>query len=126
MPVADAVTLARAFGPGVWLFSSFVWSVDRMLAVSGAIKAVDARNLTIHGGPSTPSYEGACGEFLGRHPHIDVAVRGEGELTLTAVLRHLAGRWGSGDDGRYDLEGVRGVTYRTLSRLRCGHPHPGR
>jgi radical SAM superfamily enzyme YgiQ (UPF0313 family) len=76
-------------GPGVCLFSSYVWSVDANLAASKAAKRADARCLTIHGGPSTPNHPAASRAFLEKHRHVDVIVRAEGEATLADLLSRL-------------------------------------
>lgn len=103
----------QKFGPGVWLFSNYMWSVQKNLIVSQAIKAHDARNLTIHGGPSTPGYEKACLNFMAKYRSVDIAVHGEGEVTVTEVLERLE----SGKDGRVGfqpeaLSSVPGISFR--------------
>lgn len=103
----------RRFGPGVWLFSNYMWSLGVNLEISTAIKRLDARNLTIHGGPSTPNYEQACRDFFARHGSVDIAVHGEGEVaageTFECLLRAADGAI------RFDphrLAQVAGVSYR--------------
>jgi radical SAM superfamily enzyme YgiQ (UPF0313 family) len=103
----------RKFGPGIWLFSNYMWSVQLNLRVSEGIKAHDARNLTIHGGPSTPGYEQACRAFMARHPSVDIAVHGEGEATITEVFERLE----KGEDARIRfqpevLSSVPGISFR--------------
>ncbi len=103
----------RKFGPGVWLFSNYMWSVTQNLKVSAAIKQHDRRNLTVHGGPSTPAYQGACEAFMARHGSVDVAVHGEGELTAVELFGQLyrndAGGVGFDPD---QLSRVAGLTFR--------------
>ncbi|NGX15302.1 radical SAM protein [Wenzhouxiangella sp. XN24] len=103
----------RKFGPGIWLFSNYMWSMQKNLAVSEAIKGYDPRNLTVHGGPSTPGYDKACRAFMARYPSVDIAVHGEGEVTITEVFSHLE----RSDDGgiRYRpevLSDVSGISFR--------------
>lgn len=86
--LADAI---EREGPALCLFSNYVWSVDANLAASDLAKRADARCLTIHGGPSAPKYPAAAREFLARHPHVDVLVRGEGEATVAELAARLAG-----------------------------------
>jgi radical SAM superfamily enzyme YgiQ (UPF0313 family) len=74
------------YGDGVWLFSNYMWSLDKNMRISTAVKELSARNITIHGGPSTPSYPAACSEFLRANPSVDIAVHGEGELTTAELL----------------------------------------
>jgi len=79
----------KKFGCGIWLFSNYMWSMDVNLQVSQAIKAHDKRNLTIHGGPSTPEYKQACEAFMYAQSSVDVAVHGEGEVVITEVFEQL-------------------------------------
>ena len=102
------------FGPGIWLFSNYMWSLDINLKISDTIKANDPRNLTIHGGPSTPGYQQACSDFMNRNNSVDVAVHGEGEVAVAELLEcvHRA------SDGsiRLDVEStlaVDGLTVRS-------------
>jgi radical SAM superfamily enzyme YgiQ (UPF0313 family) len=106
----------RKFGPGVWLFSNYMWSVTQNLKVSEAVKEHDARNLTIHGGPSTPAYEAACTDFMRKYASVDVAVHGEGEVTATRLFECIR-RLGDGRIG-YEPESlaeVAGITFRTAA-----------
>ncbi len=77
------------FGAGVWLFSNYMWSLELNLQISNAIKKHDDKNLTIHGGPSTPEYKQASEDFLKSYPSVDIMVHGEGEVTITEVFALL-------------------------------------
>ena len=99
------------YGPGVWLFSNYMWSVASNLDVSAAVKQHNQHNITIHGGPSTPSYEAACNAFLTQHTSVDIAVHGEGELTIVELLDSL----GSADVSFGHLHDVKGITFRSTS-----------
>ncbi|NND44948.1 MAG: radical SAM protein [Xanthomonadales bacterium] len=104
----------RRFGPGVWLFSNYMWSLDINLQISGMLKSRDGGSLTIHGGPSTPGYPAACAEFMAKNPSVDFAVHGEGEVAVTELLAHVH-RDASGRIS-FDTEGMRevqGLTYRS-------------
>jgi hypothetical protein len=107
--------IARAATTGIFMFSNYVWNVETNLQLSAAIKAINPASITVHGGPSTPSYENDCAMFFTNNPHVDIAVRGEGELTFAEMLDAL------------DLANVRdlgvlqdkpGLTYRTADRER--------
>ena len=102
------VGLYGKYGPGVWLFSNYMWSIAANLKISAAVKEHDRRNITIHGGPSTPSYEAACSTFLSKHKSVDVAVHGEGEITIVNLLDSI----GSANMGFDLLQGVNGITFR--------------
>ena len=101
----------RKYGHGVWLFSNYMWSIGSNLDISTAVKRLDRQNITIHGGPSTPSYEAACSAFLTQHKSVDIAVHGEGEFTIVGLLEAL-----SSSNMAFDrLQLVNGITYRTMS-----------
>lgn len=106
----EARLMARGTSPGIFLFSNYVWNVEINLQFSAAIKAISPASITIHGGPSTPSYEKDCENFFADNPHVDVTVRGEGELTFAEILGAL-------DPANLrDLDVLRdiaGLTYRT-------------
>jgi radical SAM superfamily enzyme YgiQ (UPF0313 family) len=107
----------RKFGPGVWLFSNYMWSIDVNMQISSAIKQHNKANFTIHGGPSTPDYEQACEDFLKEHSSVDIAVHGEGEITITEIFECIGkSRGGSIQLNDHALAQVTGLTYReTLS-----------
>ena len=102
---------ARNTAPGIWLFSDYVWSIQRNLEISQAIKESNQRNITIHGGPSVPKYAAACERFLSVYPHVDIAVRGEGELTCAELLDHLADTWRNNADWRVGIERINGISF---------------
>ncbi len=74
----------------VFLFSNYMWTLEQNLELSRRLKARDPSCVTIHGGPSTPSYPAANREFLIANPHVDYCVRGEGERTFVELLRALS------------------------------------
>lgn len=103
----------RKFGSGIWLFSNYIWSLEVNLKISGMLKARDLESLSIHGGPSTPEYPGACADFMNSNSSIDIAVHGEGEVSIIEILQCIS----RSDDGRvqYDSErlaSVSGLTFR--------------
>jgi radical SAM superfamily enzyme YgiQ (UPF0313 family) len=117
--VDDEKLTKLASRPGVFLFSNYVWSYQRCLAASALIKQISPNSITIHGGPSTPKYEGDLKTFFRANPHVDVCVRGEGEATTAAILQALVGVVGRGD-GLPDLsvlDGVEGCAYRVGDRI---------
>ena len=50
--------------PAIFLFSNYIWNIERNLALSAMLKQANPANLTVHGGPSTPKYTGDCEEFF--------------------------------------------------------------
>lgn len=112
LDAAGMQALYRRFGPGIWLFSNYMWSHEYNRGLSAAVKAADPRNITVHGGPSAPKYEQACRDYMKANAHVDVVVRGEGEATLVELLEAL-----SGEAGWQDLDRVAGITfYRDAQR----------
>ena len=107
LDVRGMQNLFRRFGPGIWLFSNYIWSEAHNRGLSAAVKSAHPRNVTIHGGPSAPKYEEACREYLRANPHVDFVVRGEGEATLVELLEALA----PGRQAAAGLETVAGITY---------------
>jgi len=103
----------RKFGSGVWLFSNYMWSLDVNLQISSALKSRNPQNLTIHGGPSTPAYQQACSDFMATNTSVDIAVHGEGEITVVELLEHV---YRNGDGNitykTQDLNHVDGLTFR--------------
>lgn len=112
-PIVDAV----AEDPGVFLFSDYLWSHQRCMEVSEKVKRLNPHSVTVHGGPNVPKYEADADEFFRAHPHVDVAVRGEGEVTTAEILAALAGRVGNGPVDLSVLDDVPGLTYRRGDQL---------
>lgn len=87
--------------PDVIAFSTYIWSKDRIIAVSSAIKAVNPDCVIILGGPEV-SYNSL--EVMQQHKSIDFIINGEGEITfyelLTAILNSE------------DVSEIRGITFR--------------
>jgi len=105
----------RKFGPGVWLFSNYMWSIELNMQISNAIKQHNASNFTIHGGPSTPDYPQACDEFFQEHASVDIAVHGEGEMTIVEIFETLfRDKNNSITHDPFRLSKVPGMTYRDL------------
>ncbi len=91
--ISDMEELEAAFkatGPGIFLFSNYMWNEEGHLRASQWVKENSPESVTIHGGPSMPSYPGPCQEYLHKHSHIDFGSFGEGEKTTVELLNHLA------------------------------------
>jgi radical SAM superfamily enzyme YgiQ (UPF0313 family) len=107
----EETLLTRAAAPSIFLFSNYVWTLERNLAFSALVKRVNPASITIHGGPSTPKYEPDAEVFFAEYPHVDVAVRNEGEQTFAEILDALDGLEPA---GRLDALGdVAGLTFRS-------------
>jgi radical SAM superfamily enzyme YgiQ (UPF0313 family) len=81
---------SKVFGPGVFLFSDYMWNLEEHLFASAWVKRELPRSITVHGGPSFPSYPQECASFLRRNRHVDFGVVGEGERTTVELLSHLS------------------------------------
>jgi hypothetical protein len=97
--------------PAVFLFSNYLWSHARCLEVSRRVKALSPASITVHGGPDTPKYADDLEGYFRDHPHVDVAVRGEGEVTTAELLTALAPMLGTPDPDLSVLAEVAGLTY---------------
>jgi len=96
------------YGQGIWLFSNYMWSIVSNLEISAAVKNHNQHNITIHGGPSTPSYEIACSNFMMERKSVDIAVHGEGEFTIVELIDALSSTQNAFDR----LNIVKGITFR--------------
>jgi hypothetical protein len=85
-PLLKAVTTT----PAIYLFSNYIWSSRGNFDVSAEVKRRSPGSIVIHGGPDTPKYPADTTRFFAEHPEIDIAVRGEGEATMAAVLDALS------------------------------------
>jgi hypothetical protein len=111
-PASFLADLDARGGPAVLLCSNYVWSLERNLAIAQEAKARHPDLLVVHGGPSTPKYEGDEQAFFTDHGDVvDVTVRGEGEETLVAVLEAL--RPGLPALDRARLHEVAGIAFQT-------------
>ena len=83
--------------PAIYLFSNYLWSHERCIAISQMVKERSPDSITIHGGPDTPKYERDSQAYFAAHPSVDIAIRGEGELSTTETLAALASIIGQPD-----------------------------
>ncbi|MBL8778015.1 MAG: B12-binding domain-containing radical SAM protein [Acidimicrobiales bacterium] len=110
-PASFLEDLRGRSGPAVLLLSNYVWSIDHNLALAAEAKAINPDLVIVHGGPSTPKYADDCVRYFGEHaPLVDVTVRGEGEVTLPAILEALAPSLPEIDLAL--MAGVEGLSYR--------------
>lgn len=110
-PASFYADLEKRSGPAVLLLSHYLWSRDHNLEVARRGKEINPDLVIIHGGPSMPKYEAECEAFFQEHGDlIDVAARGEGEITLAETLLALGESWPELDVAR--LASVEGITYR--------------
>ena len=86
-PAADVLARILAVHPQAVTFSCYLWNIEETLSLAAALKAQDARIVTILGGPEV-SYHAA--EVLRAHPQVDCILSGEGETSVPALLALLA------------------------------------
>jgi len=106
-------------GPGVYLFSNYLWSLIDNAAISREVKQWDPRNLTVFGGPSVPVGAANVASFLDHHPSIDICVRGEGEVTCAELLEVAAAHDLDASGDLSILGSVDGVAARTPGGVVC-------
>lgn len=104
-------------GTPIYLFSHYVWSSAPNLARSAAVKAANPGCITVHGGPDVPKYQEDVEAYFRKHPHVDVAVHGEGEVTAAALLAALVPVLGERRPDLSVLETVPGLSFRVGNRV---------
>lgn len=110
--------------PGIWIFSNYIWNVEKQLEYSKKIKQLSPDSITIHGGPSTPKYKKDLTQFLTKNNHIDITVHGEGELIFFTLLDKLKEYFGA-LDYKKKLIGISGISFLDSNQqLSQGAPHP--
>ena len=100
--------------PSIFLFSNYFWNHPRQHELSAMVKRINPANITVHGGPNTPKYQGDCEEHFALFSDVDVTVRGEGEATFAELLEALDGRVESDPPDLSALSDVKGLSYRSV------------
>lgn len=109
----------RKFGAGVWLFSNYMWSSDINLQISVAVKNHDSKNLTIHGGPSTPDYKEESQKYFRANTSVDICVHGEGEAAIVEVLENINRSHSDLVYQESELKMVEGISFRSKQDPSC-------
>jgi radical SAM superfamily enzyme YgiQ (UPF0313 family) len=120
---AGLIARMTRHGPGVVLFSDYVWNIDDHLELSAEIKQRWPESIIIHGGPSVPRHPTLCEEFLRRASFIDLACRGEGEETAADLLGRLMAADGDVDDA-LDIATLAGTAAIQRGRFVSGPDRP--
>lgn len=94
----------------IWLFSCYEWNCSDNLQVAREIKQLSPQSLIIVGGPHIPGYEQDSRDFFRENEYVDIAVRGEGEVTLAEILDHI--KQTDPVNLHQDFSGVNGITFR--------------
>ena len=96
----------------IFLFSNYMWSHEDCLAASRIVKEVNPDCITVHGGPNTPKYSGDVEQYFLDYPHVDITVRGEGEITVARILEALRPGIKAGAVDLSVLKEVPGLSFR--------------
>ncbi len=110
--VADLVAIASQFHPDAVGISATTVAFPRAIQVAEAIKEQLGDIPIILGGPHVT----AAAEDAMSHPSVDLAVMGEGEVTLTALLETL--------DKGGDLSTLDGIVFRRNGQVVSTPRHP--
>lgn len=92
--------------PDLLAFSTYIWSLDRILAISSAIKAALPGVKIVLGGPEA-SFQDY--QILQQNYFIDFIIRGEGEETLEELLLTLISHG--------ETAGINGISYQTAGKI---------
>jgi radical SAM superfamily enzyme YgiQ (UPF0313 family) len=94
--------VARLRDPDVVGVSNYIWNWQYNLALARAVKERYPDCLIVMGGPQTPN---RAGDFLPRHPYLDILVHQEGEAAFHAILCERL-------TGMCNYQQVPGITFR--------------
>lgn len=98
--------------PAIYLHSNYLWSHVQSIAVSETVKRLSPNSITIHGGPDTPKYEQDAKNYFAKYPHVDIIIRGEGEVSAAETLDKLRSVIGQENPDLSVLAGVAGISYQ--------------
>jgi radical SAM superfamily enzyme YgiQ (UPF0313 family) len=96
----------QKFNPDIIGFSCYIWNIERILKLCLKIKQLSRKIKIILGGPQVCPI---AKDVLENNSHIDIVVRGEGELTFMELSKTIIRK------DRFD--NVRGITYRRGERI---------
>ncbi len=89
-------------------FSSYIWNIEMTLLLADIIKKIRPQSTIIFGGPEV-SYD--PNKILTKYSFIDYVIMGEGEQTLSHLIRKLC----KPKDERYtNISQVKGIAYRDI------------
>jgi radical SAM superfamily enzyme YgiQ (UPF0313 family) len=103
----------HGFQPHLVGITAVTMTFDNAIAVVRDAKRVDPGVTTVMGGPHVTF---RAKETLSEHPALDVVVMGEGEETVVALARTIAG----GDSP----DRIRGLAFRNGNGIQCTEPRP--
>ncbi|MEW6200459.1 MAG: radical SAM protein [bacterium] len=111
MTIDKLITELRQFNPDIVGFTAMTHQIDEAATAAAAVKKAFAKTTTIIGGyHATPLPV----ETLERYPAFDIAVHGEGEITLQYLLDALS--------DSADLSSINGICYRRNDEIKLNPP----
>lgn len=90
-------------------FSCYIWNIELTLRLTSELKLLRPDLFVIFGGPEVSF---GCHALLTGNPHVDLIVRGEGEITMFELCRALAD-CGHGALSDERLMAIDGITFRS-------------
>lgn len=100
------INLAKTRPGSIWAVPCYVWNFRYNLEVARQVKVADPSAIIIAGGPNVPKYHKESRTFLIHHPFVDIAIRGEGEVTFAETLEAIR----NGKDELL-LQSVNGISF---------------
>ena len=100
--------LEKYESPSIAAFSVSMWNEQLNLHIAEKIKQLYPECLIVFGGPQVP-FEAQ--DYFDRYGFIDIAVRGEGEITFTEILERAI--------DSEDFSGIAGISWRDKKTGRC-------
>jgi radical SAM superfamily enzyme YgiQ (UPF0313 family) len=101
--ISDLITIK----PDLIAFSTYIWSLRKILEITGALKSAFPEIKVILGGPEV-SYQSE--KVLAENPWIDFIIRGEGEQTFEELLESLLSQ-------NESLNNIKGLSYREKGKI---------
>ncbi len=98
-------------------FSSYIWNIDKILAVCRKLKKIRPDVIIVLGGPEV-SYDAT--ELMRLHPYLDYVVFGEGEVTFKELLQKLSHSGTTAKAG----PGILGLAYREGDEVKLNPARP--
>lgn len=92
--------------PDIMGFSCYCWNMEKVLDTARILKTLYPDMAIVLGGPEVGPI---AQKYLRKYPFLDLAVKGEGEITFTKLLEHYLGR------GR--IEEIEGIIYRSDGKV---------
>lgn len=91
----------KVFSADIIAISCYIWSWNQSMALAREAKKRNPKCTIIVGGPHVPN---RVGDFFDRHPYIDIACHGEGEIAFAEILAALM--------KNESLENIAGLSYQ--------------